>query len=95
MGFRQGQGGAGRGRRVWAGRGSWAGMGQGGTSPRPDARRLLYPGPQILGDIAISGGGGKVMHCSRLLISTWPAAATGRRRSLRPQSPRSRPVSQM
>ena len=99
---RAGQGGAGRGRakrggagRVGAGRGSWAGVGQGGTSPRPDARRLLYPGPQILGDITISGGGGKVMHCSGLLISTWPAAAMGRRRSLRPQSPRSRPVSQM
>jgi hypothetical protein len=94
VGIRQGQGGAGRG---GAGRGRAGQLG--GTSPRPDARRLLYPGPQLLGDIAISGGGGKVMHCSGLLISTLAdscdAAATARRRSLRPQSLRSRPVSQM
>jgi hypothetical protein len=52
-------------------------VGPGGTSPRRDARRLLYPGPQILGDIAISGGGGKVMHCSGLLIITRAGSCDG------------------
>ena len=36
-----------------------------------------YPVPQLLGDIAISGGGGKVMHCSGLLISTLADSCDG------------------
>jgi hypothetical protein len=60
-----------------AGLGCWAVVGQGETSPRPDGLRLLYPGPQILGDIAISGSGGKVMHCSGRLISPWAGSCDG------------------